>query len=199
MSGRRTAVDLGPLSLVLFDGFDPSFPANASACGDDVRRLQSLMRAGRESTGMAAPGVGEGDGEGGPDHGGSPVAARPGVQGVSGMATLDEANVELLAFELSAALQARQAMSADASGKVRLALRPGVLRDAELGVTECDGTLEFSLWVGNDDDCHWLAMQLPRLARALGDRLRRRLCLRLFEGVRQQLLAETSWPPEVDA
>ncbi len=197
MSGRRTAVDLGPLSLVLFDGVGPSFPVNASACGDDVLRLQSLMRAGRDANGMDVPGLGEGEGE--PDSGGSPVAARPGAQGVSGMATLDEANVELLAFELSAVLQARQAMDADASGKFRLALRPVVLRDAELGVTECDGTLEFSLWVGNDDDCQWLATQLPRLARALGDRLRRRLCLRLFEGVRQQLLAETTWPPEVDA
>lgn len=198
MSGRRTAVDLGPLSLVLLDGIGPSFPVNASACGDDVLRLRSLMRAGRDTPDMDAPGLGEGRGEGGAASGGT-VAARPGVTGVPGMPTLDEANAELLAFELSAALQARQAMSVGASEQVRLALRPAVLRDAELGVRDREGTLEFSLWVGNHDDCQWLATQLPRLASALGDRLRRQLRLRVFEGVgQQQLLAETAWPPEVD-
>ncbi len=200
MSGRRTSVDLGPLSLVLLDGVGPSFPSNASVCGDDVHRLQSLMSAGRDTAGMDAPGLGEEDGEDGPASGASPAAARLIAQGVTGMATLDDANVELLAFELSAALQARQVLAVDASKEVRLSLRPAVLRDAELGVTDCDGTLEFSLWVGNDDDCQWLARQLPRLARALGERLRCRLCLRVFEGIgQQQLLAETSWPPEVDA
>lgn len=198
MSNRRTAVDLGPLSLVLLDGVVPSVPANASASGDDVLRLRSLMSAGRDAPGMPAPGLAEGDGEGGP--GGSSGICRPNAPCMPGMATLDEANVELLAFELSAALQARQAMFAGTSESVRLALRPAVLRDADLGVTDCDGTLEFSLWVGNDEDCQWLAKQLPRLAGALGDRLRCRLRLRVFGGEQlQQLLAETDWPPEVDA
>ncbi len=200
MSGRRISVDLGPLSLVLCDGVGPSFPSNGSACGDDVLRLQSLMRAGRDAPGINAPGVSERDDEGGHASEGLISAARLGTQGASGMPTLDDAHVELLAFELSAALQARQAIPVDASEKVRLALRPAVLRDAELGVTDCDGTLEFSLWVGNDDDCQWLALQLPRLACAMGDRLRRPMRMRVFEAGRQQLmLAEASWPPEVDA
>ncbi len=79
-------------------------------------------------------------------------------------------------------------------------MRPLVLRDAELGVEDCDGELAFALWVGNTDDVHWLVLQLPRLAATLGERLCRRLRVRVFDAPRtSRLLAEQVWPTEGDA
>lgn len=202
MSGRRIAVDLGPLSLSLVEGGAPAVSGQeAAARVDDVLRLRSLMRQGSGAhRPQASPGADDVAGGGcpvGADTNTTDMKGGPAATYAPGMATLDDARVELLAFELSAALQAAQRMQTGRASEVRLVLRPTVLRDAELGVVDRDGMLEFSLWVGHDDDCRWLALQLPRLARVLGERLRRRLWLRLFDGVRrQQLLAEQAWPLE---
>ncbi len=190
MSGRRINVDLGPLALSLMEGTSPEH-ARAVVRGDDVQRLQSLVRGGSGSTDGRADRI-EDDEQTGCSGRANSVA---GAAGLHGLYTLDDAHVELLAFELSAAFQAAELKRSGCSSEVRLALRPAVLRDAELGVVESDGALQFSIWVGNDDDCQWLAQQLPRLARTLGEKLRRRLRLRLFGSVRQHLLAEQAWPP----
>ncbi len=200
MSGRRIPVDLGPLTLhVMDDGKSCASPHEASI--DDVLRLRAVMRgsAGSSQDFGHDHGVAGDDGE-------QAVSAATGrasciaVPDICGMATLDDANVKLLASELTAALRSRSALPAGASSAVRLALRPLVLRDAELGVEDCDGELAFALWVGNTDDVHWLVLQLPRLAATLGERLCRRLRVRVFDAPRtSRLLAEQVWPTEGDA
>ena len=200
MSGRRIAVDLGPLSLSLLDG-GASYVSGqqVAARSDDVLRLRSLMRQGAGAhAAHVSPGADSAAAKSptGSDSAPTGMTSGPAAMPATAMATLDEAQVEWLAFELSAALMAAPLLHTQKSADIRLALRPTVLRDAELGVVDRDGTLEFSLWVGNDDDCQWLAAQLPRLARTLGERLRRRLRMQLFERMRQQLMAEQAWPPE---
>lgn len=195
MTGRLIAVDLGPLSLSLLDGVAPSVPANSGPCSDDVQRLQALIRSDDALSGESGFEPPDETDIGIASSRTSPITDKSG-DGV-GVGTLDEVRIELLAFELSAAFQAALPMQAGASTSVRLALRPIVLRDAELSVADCDGLLEFSLWVGNRDDCEWLVLQLPSLARILGERVQRRIHLYLFESVHQPLLlAEQAWPME---
>ncbi len=199
MSGRRVAVDLGPLALSLLDVGAPPVAVDPGARKEDAARLRSLTEA---RSGSAGDGAGLLAADDATDQGrnfGS-IAGRLAIShDLTGCTAPDETNVELLAFELSAALQAlrsAQPRHVGAAAEVMLHLRPTVLRDARLGVVESDGRLEFSLWVGNDDDCQWLARQLPSLSRSLGDRLRTRLRLRVFDGTGQHLVAGHDWPPE---
>ncbi len=192
MRGRRIDVDLGPMALSLLEGGTASVAADAGAREEDALRLRSLLE------GRPGP-AGDRGARADVDDANSPSGAAGRVAGghdASGCPALDEANVELLAFELSAALQAMRSGHAGSSAEVRLFLRPTVLRDARLGVVESDGRLEFSLWVGHDEDCQWLVRQLPGLAGALGDRLRKTLRVRVFDGAGQHLEGEHGWPPE---
>ncbi|MEO0316768.1 MAG: hypothetical protein RL404_445 [Pseudomonadota bacterium] len=194
MSSRRIHVDLGPLALCLPEGASPE-PTQPAGRSEDVRKLQALMRQGRGSQNDVGDRIELDEGMGDSNR----ASSIAGASASHGVCTLDDASVELLAFELSAALQAAELKRTDWSSEVRLALRPTVLRDAELGVIESEGALEYSLWVGNDDDCRWLAQQLPRLVRTLGEKLQRRLRLKLFGSVRQHLLAEEAWPAGANA
>ncbi len=204
MSGRRIPVDLGPLSLhVLDDG--GSCALLPSACIDDVLRLRSVMRGGADSPQDFAQEFAQDRGLAA--HEGA-QADRAGTNRTSGIAaldrgataTLDDSRVALLALDLSATLRYRPATTAGPSSAVRLALRPLVLRDAELGVEDSVGRLEFSLWVGDTDDAQWLVVQLPKLTVSLGERLRRSLRVRVFDALRtSRLLAEQVWPAEGDA
>lgn len=194
MSSRRINVDLGPLALTLLDGVLPELAQQTGRRGD-AQKLQALMRQGCGSQDDVADRI-EGD-EGGSDSNSTVYVA--GTSGLHDLCALDEANVELLAFELSTSLQTAELKRSDWSSEVRLALRPTVLRDAELGVIESEGTLEFFLYVGNHHDCCWLVQQLPLLAQTLGEKLGRRLRLRLFGSIRQHQLAEQAWPAGANA
>ena len=200
MSGRRIPVDLGPLSLNVLEDGRP-YTSAPSASIDDVLRLKAVMHGSTESPHhfvqdhVAADDYG--DIQANVASGRALRVAAPGGQALNAP---DEAHVALLAFEMSAALQTLSGLPAGDSSELRLVLRPMVLRDAELGVADSRGQLEFSLWVGDADDSQWLALQLPRLVATLGERLRRRLRVRVFEGMRtSRLLAEQAWPSEGDA
>ncbi len=199
MNSRRIPVDLGPLTLHMMD--DGRTCATPLVCIDDVQRLRAAMRSGADSSRDFAPDRGvAGQEDAQSDRAATGRASGIAVSDSCGMAALDEAHVELLAFDLSAALQSRPGVPAGMPSAVRLALRPLVLRDAELGVEDNGGQLEFALWVGHAEDVQWLASQLPRLAATLGERLRRRLRMRVFDALRSSLvLAEQVWPAVGDA
>ncbi len=197
MSGRRIPVDLGPMTLHVPDagGSCASLP---SACVNDVLRLRAVMRRGADSPqGFArAPGVAEDDGHQA-DWAATGAASDIAVMVGCDRASLDDAPIEQLAFALSAALQSCPGAQGSACSAVRLALRPLVLRDAELGIEDSAGQLVFSLWVGDADDGQWLVWQLPRLTATLGERLNRPLRVCVFDGhCTSRLLAEQSRPAE---
>lgn len=192
MSGKRIQVDLGPMFLTLPEAGAPSSSTQAAARAEDVIRLKALI-----DHGGSRPAAQAFD----PETGTAAMRSADDLQGTgsrssfAGMATLDEARVELLTFELGAALQVCHAAHPQPERAVKLALRPAVLRDATLSVAVCDGRLEFSITVGHADDREWLLQQLPNLALVLGSKLRQRLCLRVLAPANQDdVLAAEMWP-----
>ena len=199
MNAQRIFVDLGPMSLSLPEQGGASACVRIDAQLDDVIRMKSLLGRCPESPHAFAGSMASDDAYSKLGRDGLLVASDADPLRSESLATSADAGIDSLAFELWAALKVSSS-SASTAALTRLALRPAVLRDAELGITDCNGVIEFSIWVGNQNDCQWLQPLLSKLARTVSDRLQRRLRVQLFEDSQATTpLAEQVWPPEFAA
>lgn len=199
MSGRPHDVDLGPMTLPLDVIGSAISPATTAARPDDALRLRSLLQTEPATLNEASDLVLTGMGDGCIDDGDSAEGIGAMEDGAGVLVTsADDARLRGLALEISAALRNGAAPPISAPA-VRVSIRPSLLRETEIGVTESNGCIEFSLSVGQSADRDWLEGQLYQVAATLGARLSYRFRLVLLDPASELLVAVQSWPPELQA
>lgn len=168
MTARRD-IDLGPVILPAGAGMagDGAPPREADA--SDVMRFEALMREGTRAPLLAG---------GGPDTGEDGTPAQDGV----------------LAAEIE-----RLWVGNGSSGarEVRMGLRHDVLPSTSVRLYESGGCLQVELFVAGPSLAAWMATRAARVARDLGARLAREVCVTVSGGAGREAaeLARETWSP----
>lgn len=161
----RREIDLGPIVLPAGAGTAGEGPGPREAGAEDVARFEALMREGARG---GLQGLGDG-----------PWAERPGQDAT-------------LAGELE-----RLWVGDGAAGRreVRMALRDDVLPSTSVRLYESGGALQVELFIASAAVAQWMAARAELVARDLGMRLGREVCVAVGGGEAAGELARATWFP----
>lgn len=161
----RCEIDLGPIVLPAGAGTAGDGPVSREAGAEDVVRFEALMREGARG--------------GLEDFGDAPWADRPGQEAT-------------LAGEIE-----RLWVSDGAMGRreVRMALRDDVLPATSIRLYESGGALQVELFIASAAIAQWMATRAERVARDLGTRLGREVCVTVGGGDAAGELVRATWFP----
>lgn len=186
MTGKRSTVDLGPMSLPVGDSvnFPESYLVKARAL--DINKLNDLMREGGHQNTVSIE----------PEEGLNLPNAN--LQQFSA-ALQDAKKVDALSEKIASVVpKTSSAVKGQAAAGIEIRIRETLLPETTLTVREADGKLSFDVWVGHADTRRWLVQKLPAVVQQVGQRLNRPLQITVFDPwCRQEAIAQCVWPSKV--